>query len=392
MRTEKTGTEITIYLEGRIDSNNAHMAEQEIRNICAACEGRDVIFDAGKLDYISSAGLRVLMKARKGFEKKPRIENVSGNVYNILETTGFTELFDVRRAYRQINTDGLPVIGQGFYGTVYRLDAETIVKVCKGKEALSMIENEKRTARKAFLLGIPTAISYDIVRVGDNYGSVFELLNAGTLNEIVKNEDEPLENIIRKYVELIKRVHGTRTEKGDFPSCREKYLGYLEAVRAYLTYGQYEGLKRLLVKARDKNTVVHGDIHMKNVMVSGDELLLIDMDTLGTGDPVFEFAGLFVTYVEFEEDDPDNARTFFQISNEQADEIWNMTVENYFSFQNDEERKKITDRIRLAAAIRFLFIIVSSELKNDKLGKKRIEHTKAHIDELLKSVDSLEVA
>ena len=392
MKTEKNGTEITIYLEGRIDSTTAPLTEREILDILAVNQGNDVIFDAGGLDYISSAGLRVLMKVRKDFGKKLRIVNVSRDVYDILETTGFTELFNVQRAYRQINVEGLPVIGQGFLGTIYRLDPETIVKVYKGKDALSMIENEKRVAKKAFLAGIPTAISYDVVRAGENYGSVFELLNAKTFNEIMKCEDMPFEDIIRRYVELLKLVHSTRMENGAFPSCRDKYLNYLEAIRPHLTNEQYEGLKRLLVNTRDKNTVVHGDIHMKNVMLSGDEVMLIDMDTLGLGDPVFEFAGIYVTYVEFGEDEPNNSQQFLQIPREKADKVWQMTTENYFSFQSDEERKRITDRIRLAAAIRFMSILENSDLKYGELGEKRIAHTKEHIDELLKAVDTLEVA
>ncbi len=39
-----------------------------------------------------------------------------------------------------------------------------------------MIKNEQRLAKRAFVKGVPTAISYDIVKVGDKYGSVFELL------------------------------------------------------------------------------------------------------------------------------------------------------------------------------------------------------------------------
>ena len=392
MKVSENDGKLLIFLEGRIDSNNAPSIEKDITGALASHEGKEVLFDAQKLDYISSAGLRVLMKVRKSFEKPLVLTNVSRDVYDILETTGFTELFDVRKAYRQISVEDLPIIGRGFFGTVYRIDPETIVKVYKGKDAIPMIENEKRMAQKAFIAGIPTAISYDIVQAGEDYGSVFELLNARTFNEIVKNEDEPLENIIRQYTKLLKLVHNTQMKKGDFPSYRQRFLDYLDVIREHLSDSQFEKLKNLLLNMPDGNTVVHGDIQMKNVMLSGDEAMLIDMDTLGLGDPVFEFAGLFVTYQEFGEDEPDNAMSFLQIPQEKADEIWQMTFDHYFEDKSDADRKKLLERIRLVAAIRFLYLLETTDLKNSDLGDKRIEHTKEHIDELLKTVDHLEVA
>ena len=159
--------------------------EKGIVDIIDAHKGMDVVLNAEELTYISCAGLRVLLKVRKMYDHPLKVLNVSRDLYDIFETTGFTDLLDVKKAYRSISVDGLEVIGQGFYGTVYRLDAERIVKVYKGKESIPMIENEKAMAQKAFLAGIPTAISYDIVRVGEDYGSVFELLNARTFHEIV---------------------------------------------------------------------------------------------------------------------------------------------------------------------------------------------------------------
>ena len=52
---------LVIFLEGQIDSSNARAAEEEIGRILGENPGRDIIFDADKLDYISSAGLRVLL-------------------------------------------------------------------------------------------------------------------------------------------------------------------------------------------------------------------------------------------------------------------------------------------------------------------------------------------
>ena len=99
MKTKTENRTLTIFLEGRIDTNNAGEVEREISE---AVGNRDdsvehVVMDAGALEYISSAGLRVLMKLRKELKEPLRISEVSRDVYEIFETTGFTELFEFRR-------------------------------------------------------------------------------------------------------------------------------------------------------------------------------------------------------------------------------------------------------------------------------------------------------
>ena len=391
MKVTRSGNQFVIELSGRIDSGNAPDLEKELLEFLGAHGDEEIVFDAEHLSYISSAGLRMLMKARKLEGRPIEIINVARDVYDIFETTGFTELFNVRKAYRSLNVDGLEVIGRGFFGTVYRIDAESIVKVYKGKDSIPMIENEKRMAQKAFLSGIPTAISYDIVKVGGDYGSVFELLNAKTFHELMLTKELPLPELIAKYTGLLKTVHTTSLEAGAFPSYRERFFGYLDLIAKHLTKKQFDGLNKLLRDMKDEQTVVHGDIQLKNVMMVDNEPMLIDMDTLGQGNPVFDLAGLYVTYHSFEEDDPDNGMSFLQMPNEEANRLLNCIIEDYFDFRDDAVRQRTIDQIALVAAVRFLFLLETTDLKEGDLGRMRIAHTVTHIEELLETVTSLAI-
>ena len=84
-----------IILDGRIDSTNAQLAEKQI------FEGIDdgtekIIIDAENLEFISSAGLRVILKLRKAY-KDIEIVGVSPDVYDVFEMTGFTEMLDIQK-------------------------------------------------------------------------------------------------------------------------------------------------------------------------------------------------------------------------------------------------------------------------------------------------------
>ena len=118
--------------------------------------------------------------------RKLAIVNASPEVYEIFEMTGFTEMMPVSRAYRRVSVDGCEVIGQGANGKVYRLDPETIIKVYLNPNSLPDIHWERELARKAFVLGIPTAIPYDVVKVGGRIRAPsFELLNAKSFGSLI---------------------------------------------------------------------------------------------------------------------------------------------------------------------------------------------------------------
>ena len=382
---------IYIPLEGVVDAANAHELEQKVFALMQEHPDGVPVFDADTLDYIASGGLRVLMKVRKAAGGEAEIRNVSPAVYEILETTGFTDLFRVKKKMREISVEGCDIIGRGFYGTVYRLDPDTIVKVYSSPESLPLIENERKMAKMAFVHGIPTAISYDIVKVGDSYGSVFELLNAKTMNDMLAAEPERADELVRTFADVMKTVHAVELAPGTLPSAKEKWLGYLDTIleRGYISETQHARIRELLCGLPDSCGVVHGDFHMKNVMISDGEPLLIDMDTLTQGNPIFDLQGVYVAYRAFEEDEPGNTMTFLGISSELGNFVWEKTIEYYFDTGDAGILTRNKDRIRLVAAVRFLQLIGMSDLKTNELAATRIRHTRENIDDLLGKVDTL---
>ena len=370
--SEKDGI-VTIFLEGRIDSGNATQVEKEILGLMDENPGKEIAFDAEKLDYISSAGLRVLLKVQKAKAKPVMISNVSGEVYDIFETTGFTQLLNVRKKYRQISVDGCEIIGKGAYGTVYRLDEDTVVKKYESPEALSMIENEKKLAKLAFVAGIPTAISFDIVKIGNTFGSVFELLKAKTFNDLIKEKPSEADETIRKYTELIKQVHSISLAPGTLPSAKAEYLKKLDNIYPLLSDELYERMKEFYDSLPEDDHVIHGDLQMKNIMLSGDEPMLIDMDTLSQGLPIFDLGGIYLAYIAFVEDDPENCKRFFGIDKEMADRIFYGVMDNYYREISEQEKKEILEKVKIIGYTNFLNMLKPE--KHEELAALRIRHT-----------------
>lgn len=381
MRTESDGDKSIIYLVDRIDSVNAEEVKRELSDYVDEHKGSEIILDADELKYISSAGLRVLMFINKKAGSSLTVRNVSMEVYEILDMTKFTSFLNIKKKMRSISIDGCEVIGKGAVGTVYRIDDDTIVKVYDNHCNLELIENEQNMAKQAFLMGIPTAISFDIVKVGDRYGSVFELLRAKTYNDLIIEHPEQIEENVRKYAEFIRQVHSIEVEKGQLPEAKDKFIRYLDDIKQFIPDDISIKLKEFFDTMPEELHVVHGDIQMKNVMLSGDEPLLIDMDTLAVGDPIFDLMGLYVTYVLFNEDEPDNTEKFLGISSDTSDYIWENTFKCYYEGADKAETEEAMRKIIITGSVRFLHIICGMNVGREDLKQIRIEHTISHLRE-----------
>ena len=290
--TSATADELVVSLSGRVDTTNAREVEEALMGFWRDNAAATLSIDAAGLEYISSAGLRALMRLRKEAGKLA-IANVSSEVFDILEMTGFVELFDVSRALREVSVEGLEPIGQGGNGTVYRLDDDTIVKVYKPWMGLDAIQRERDFARTAFVNGVPSVIAYDVVRVGDCLGVVFELIRSDTLGHVMRDNPDKLEEYVDKYVALAKQLHSTHVPEGSFMSFQDVWRGRIPALAQWCSPEEVDVITDIIESLPSADTVVHNDLHPGNIMIQDGELLLIDMPELTTGRPIFDLVSVY---------------------------------------------------------------------------------------------------
>ena len=340
MKFENKNGILSLYFEGSINSDNASVVEKEIDEIVNHNKASKQVLDFKDLEYVSSAGLRIILKLRKRFENI-EIINVSLEIYDILQMTGFSEIIKVSRAINEVDISNATIVGEGYFSTVYRIDKDTIIKVFNRTSDPDQIERELTRAKQAFVLGIPTAISFDIVSVGEKLGVRFEMLDCKSLRDCFRDDKEHYDELIRRYASLVKKINTTICESKDLPAMNDLYLDKLNTLKKYLDKDSYEKLYKMISSIKKTNSFVHGDCHMKNIMVQGDELLLIDMDTLSVGHPIYELAQLFASHVAFEEEDPGNTIRFFGLDAKFVRKIFDDVMNLYFDSYNEDILNKI---------------------------------------------------
>lgn len=355
-----------IEVTGGINSANAGELAEALANEPSGAAG--MVIDAGGLTYISSAGLRVLLSARKRCKDKVfRIVNVNDEVMNIFEVTGFADIMDISRAVRQLSVEGCDRIGAGACGEVFRLDDETIIKLYYPRVKKEEIEQEKTLAKKAFVMGVPTAISYDIVEADGRTGVVYELINSKTLGELIRADESDLEAYVDMYAAVCRQIHSIEAEPGQLPSFKDinradipNVTGITEEERAYL--------HRFLDLVPDRMNCLHGDLNINNIMVQNGECCLIDMGEFSTGTPMFDLSRILFS-MELAGAPKGEFNSFYKMPQDTVDRVLHLFLERYFGCPLAEAEKTYPDAAWLYPLA--WFRCCTSLLKGDRWGAEK---------------------
>lgn len=369
--------ELRVEMPARIDTANASEVTSSLETLIAEAGAFEtLILDLANTTYVSSVGLRIFLKMKQAHPSF-RIDNASVDVYDVLQMTGFTEIMDVRKAMRVISIEGCPIIGEGFYGKVYRINPDTIVKCYFRGNPVSDIERERRLAQKAFVLGIPTAIAYDVVKIKEGgYGSVFELIDADSFKKRVLEHPDDFEKEIHAYCNLLNVIASTKVNEEDLPRALEAAYAWLKVDAQDFDEATNAKLKALVDSIPDVSYLVHGDCHIKNIFFIGDDPLLIDMDTLSRGHRIFDLAPIFLTYIAYELTDPGNSKKFLGIPFDLSEKLFYETFNGLYPDKSEEERALIIDKVKCLGFLLLLWRVHGVDPGNTKRKQLCIDELK----------------
>lgn len=286
------------------------------------------------------------------------------------------------RRYKEVSTEGCRLIGKGKKGEVYRYDDELILKVYNRHNTYADVEREIALSRRAFVLGIPTAISFGIVSVGDRYGSMYELVDSETLSAYMLGNPSEADYYAQVMANLARTIHGTVAEDtDDFPDARDRF-------REYITHGiercdkeLSERCMQLIDHMPDTRHLIHGDFHTSNIFLKNTEPLLIDMDRLSVGDPVFELGDIYLYYVANGWKDPDGKDPYLDISFRECRRFFDLFMKHYLQTEEESRIRQASDQAALLGNIR----LINRYFKPNEVT----EESRSEVEELLHEIRRL---
>ncbi|MCR5604069.1 MAG: HD domain-containing protein [Lachnospiraceae bacterium] len=259
------------------------------------------------------------------------------------------------RKYKEISLDGCTLLGRGAKGEVYRYDDELVIKVFNQNNTYKDVEQEIALARKAFILGVPTAISFGIVSVGDRYGAMFEIVDSETVSKSISRAPKQVKTYARIMAELARTIHGISVDdENAFPNVTVRLKDYVEGGIAHESRELAQKCMALIDTIAPFNTLIHGDFHTGNVFMVKGEPLLIDMDRISTGHPISEISDLYYTYVVRGEEGASFVEDFMGFSYETSKKFYRSFLKHYLQTEDENRLKEVTEKASVICCTRMI--------------------------------------
>lgn len=370
---------LNIIIESDISTINASKVEKDISDIIEGKAFTNLILDFKNVNYISSVGLRVLLKFKKTLKENLAIINVSNEVFNIFSMTGFDSMLNIKKALRSIDITGCEIIGQGGNGTIYRLDDDKIVKVYRPSVSLEKIDKEREFAKTALVNGLPCVIAYDVVTCGESYGIVFELLKSDTLGHAMRDNPDKLEEYIQKYVALAKDLHSTKVKEGSFVNIKTMLHKRVKFLSRWCTEEELKLLDSLIDEMPEGDTLIHGDLHPGNIMIQDGELLLIDMPEVTMGAKIWDIAGIYRDMIVAPKTAPESIIYSIGMPADLIIKVGYRFFELYTGITDKEQLEKYFKQLGLLYALNVVLILGTG-------SKHAVERADVIVNKLLREV------
>ena len=359
----RTEQRLTLALCGRLDATSAPTLEAALQ-----LEGmRELVMDLQACDFISSAGLRGILRALKDTAKvnaSLMLVGAQPNVMSVLEVTGLTRLVTVKPKAREISIEGLEFISAGMCGQCFRIDRETIVKLYNEGVEPRIAEQEKEFAKAAFVLGIPTAISYDVVACGNRTGVVYEMLDAQLFSQLIRDDPQAVDAHAKTLADVARMIHTTPGDPTLFPDIKQKLRGAIRQMDFFLSAPEIDILLGKLASIPDADTCVHFDLHTSNIMMREGEPVLIDMGDMSIGSYLFDVGLLCCIYGLPE---LGSSEVVTKIPNETGAKLWQGFIKYYFADKPPEEFEFFQRHMHFLASLRLVYTITAVPPSRDLL-------------------------
>jgi uncharacterized protein (TIGR02172 family) len=355
--THRTDDRLTLAVAGRLDGTTGTGFAEALDGAMQDEGVRVLVLDLDACAYVSSAGLREVLRAQKRLSvRQGRVEvtNVSREVQHIFELTGLSNMLHIRPKVREISIDGLDLMSAGVCGECYRLDDDTIVKLYHEGVAPEIAAQEKAFAKAAFVLGVPTAISYDVVSCGTRTGIVYEMLDAQLFSAVIRAAPDQIDRHAATLARVAQSIHATPADRAVFPDLKARFRGYIDQMDFFLSAEDIAMLHERLGSIPEADSCVHFDIHTSNIMIRDGEPVIIDMGDFSRGSYLFD-VGLLCTIYGVPELGLSELAT--KIPNDLGLVLWERFVAHYFADKTPEEYAYFNRNRAFLASLRLIYTV-----------------------------------
>ena len=188
----------------------------------------------------------------------------------------------------------------------------------------------------AFIAGVPTALSYDLVSCGSRTGVVYEMLAAEQFSALIRRTPDSVAEHGAMLASVAHAFHSRTADPAVFPDLKTRLLGNIRDLAAWLPQEDVSLLEARLGMIRDADTLVHFDLHTSNIMIRDGEPVIIDMGDVSRGHYLFDL-GLIALIYGFESSGSSEFVT--KIPGALGRRLYDAFLDAYFARRSPQERE-----------------------------------------------------
>ncbi|MCQ2214182.1 MAG: anti-sigma factor antagonist [Bacteroidaceae bacterium] len=321
VHAQNKGGQLTITLSGRIDAAEAQKLQKELMALVDEQDRVDsIVIDATHMAFISSMGLRVMLMLKKRVDDL-RIIGVNQDVYNVFAMTGFHKILTIEKALPEVSVEGCPAVnGQK---DVYQLTDDTVLKVYAPGTAKAVVDHEVEMTKEMFVMGVPTAMAFDVVMVEGRYGLIYE-------------STQPMRISAIDLGTMLRNLHEQKVDPEEtvFVYGHQEIRNRIDALEPYLGDDAVSKLQQMMKVLPDATSLLHGNLTLDCIMKQNNEAIFTGMGSVCYGHPVLDLSRLYASLTE-----------------EQRGEYFDMLLDEYFDMESAETIKRNRENIVILSSV-----------------------------------------
>lgn len=337
-------------------------------------------------DLLTAPEIHIMMDVFRSRHMK--LIDVPASMYDGIMQTGIYGRFEVLKKLRRINTEELELVGEGYTSKVYRYGDGKILKAFIEEMPFDNILDEREKSRFLFMNGARAPIPYELVVVGKGYGVIFENLGHENLIEAFLDGKSDNHELAKKYGALLKQISVPVGRDGMtiLPNEKKQRTQGVHDCEDLVPPELLEKVYAELKKVPGSNHLLHGDAHVENIMIKGNELFLIDAMTLAKGHPIFDLLCPYMSFCiwpEYKEiydartpEDEKNHPAWYGyisryedyvMSREEGVQLWKDFLHGYFGDRDETFFEQVTAAVRILNEIKFGCYIIRKFIPEDMM-------------------------
>lgn len=244
------------------------------------------------------------------------------------------------------NVNELEVLSKGYWGTIYILSDDYLLKTSTTSE--EMIFDEYRRSKAVYESGVPCTEIVKLVETEKGPGIIVGRMQGRSIARRASQHLESLDTYLDAFVKLGKMMWTIRLPDGTLPSVKDDLLGITGGLREFMDGKTVDEYVDFVHALPDGDTFLHMDFHWGNIMYNNGDAKIIDMPNAAVGHPAFDLmsaGNAYYWHVNFDFEGK-SYEDVFRISKEEGIYVWDGLCKRVFAGLPEDlaaDRKKCVE-------------------------------------------------